>query len=423
MQKLARLATRSAAFTSALLAVGCGGTTDFFDAGIPMTDGAAGEPSSDAPSDVSIDAGATDGSFDALVVENASGDAPLVPLDVAPGDDTPSPDAEADVVDKGDGRLGDGSACPCVCTPTGCPAACVSFATDTKNCGFTGHDCQGASCSEGQCQPTTVDTGDNFRGLTVESGRVYYSSGGSMSPYGGLLNSASTNLDGQPHVGYHNWSLGADMVAVNATDIFASFNNVAGVMVKRISKSSDPPSTAWTKIIDMGGGTAGRLLLDATHVYWTVVIGGAVPLAFPNSVVRASIEPVDGGLPEVIATDQQRPWGLAVSGGHVYWTSRDGGAIRKVPVAGGTPETLAAGQGDPLDLAVFDGYVYWTDLKQDTVMRVAIDGGNAEVVARDQDGPSHIAVDASGVYWTSERGFRVMKATVVDASRRCWRRI
>jgi hypothetical protein len=61
--------------------------------------------------------------------------------------------------------------------------------------------------------------------------------------------------------------------------------------------------------------------------------------------------PVGGGSPSVVAS-ASGPWGIAVDGANVYWTSTLGGVVMRVPVAGGTPFPVATGQSCPQGIAV-----------------------------------------------------------------------
>jgi hypothetical protein len=90
--------------------------------------------------------------------------------------------------------------------------------------------------------------------------------------------------------------------------------------VRAVPKGGGPVITIAT-----GQGKPLRLSLDATYVYWTNNLGGAV--------MRA---PKDGSAPPSIVSTAMLPQGIVVSGSYVYFTNGDG-TIQRAPASGGTP--------------------------------------------------------------------------------------
>jgi hypothetical protein len=74
----------------------------------------------------------------------------------------------------------------------------------------------------------------------------------------------------------------------------------------------------------------------------------------------------------------------------------------KEPLAGGPPTTLATDQSDPLDIAVDATSVYWMNYVGGAVMRVPLAGGTAVAVV--PSGAAGIAIDAMSLYWHCSRG-------------------
>ncbi len=133
-----------------------------------------------------------------------------------------------------------------------------------------------------------------------------------------------------------------------------------------------------------------QIALDATHVYWTDMIADTV-----NRVPKA------GGSIEVIATGEDNPRAIEVSGGFVYWANDAVSAanqkIKRAPVTGGAASTI--GSPTTVKSARFAGidvdstHVYWLDGDVDDegcfcstdqtteVKRAPIGGGTTETIA------------------------------------------
>lgn len=84
--------------------------------------------------------------------------------------------------------------------------------------------------------------------------------------------------------------------------------------------------------------------------------------------------------------------------------ARDEGATGDGPVAtdgssSALPEIFASSQAKPWGVAVDEAYVYWTNEGDNTVMRAAKVGGAPMVVATGQYEPHRIMVDSANVIW------------------------
>ncbi len=147
------------------------------------------------------------------------------------------------------------------------------------------------------------------------------------------------------------------------------------------------------------------IAVDGANVYWTTEMGGAVMKV-----------PTGGGTPTTLASGQTEPFGIAVDGANVYWTARGDGTVMKVPIAGGTPTPLASAQTEPFGIAVDGANVYWTDNGSGTVMMVPVAGGAPVTLASGQSQPFRIAVDATSVYWTNYGGGTVMTVPIAGGT-------
>lgn len=121
---------------------------------------------------------------------------------------------------------------------------------------------------------------------------------------------------------------------------------------------------------------------------------------------RGTIERVDkgGGNGGVLASDQDAPYGVAVSGEHVYWTNFvDDGAVMRVPVEGGAA-TLVADATRPRTVAVVGDQIYWGTFQPDagTVMRVPVALDAAPIaMAQVLGGVADLVVDGDRVFFTA----------------------
>jgi hypothetical protein len=186
--------------------------------------------------------------------------------------------------------------CDTLCPVSGGMMRCYDSKSDPKNCGACGVVCgAGNVCLEGACTPAAsahlVEGLGTPQDVAVDAKNVYFTDKGTGEV----------------------WQI----------------DKVTRVGTKLASAQPDPY----------------RLVVDATHVYWTNQGG---------SVARARI---GGATPAEILYPATAPTGIAVDGSNVYWS--DGGAIHKGPKAPGcgSASVLSPNAG-PDYLAIDDQRVY-----------------------------------------------------------------
>lgn len=111
--------------------------------------------------------------------------------------------------------------------------------------------------------------------------------------------------------------------------------------------------------------------LNDSYVYWTD----------GSSQVQRVAE--SGGPVQTIAPGQSKPYGLAVDATFVYWSNQLGGAILRAPKDGsGTAQVLATAT-QPGDIAIYQGNLYWIDQGPNvwTVPTAGVDGGSGTMAA------------------------------------------
>lgn len=124
-------------------------------------------------------------------------------------------------------------------------------------------------------------------------------------------------------------------------------------------------------------------------------------------------------MPFTLATDVDISDGIAVYEGFVYWTAANAadaatGSILRVSSSAKTPQTpevIATMQADPSGIAIDPSGIYWTNNVKDkgAVMHIAFGDIKPLAIATDQDRPHSIALDTGAVYWNADGPSAIMK--------------
>jgi hypothetical protein len=298
------------------------------------------------------------------------------------------------------GTTCEGGDCVCLGGLALCDTSCIPVDADPSNCGDCAHDCLGAACNGGVCDPellVQLGGSDEPYALAVDATHVYVGIDGPQPRIGRVP------LDGGSLVTTN--AQGPRALALDGTFLyFTDFGVLDSGRVMRVD-TLDFNGAQQVVIDDQPAGVWG-LDVDAGFAYW----GNQNA----NTVARV---PVGGPpVPQPLASLQSRPWEVAVDGAHVYWTNYDSGDVRRVPVGGGMANILASAQAHPLGLAVDVLYVYWSNETSGEIMRADLDGDNEIVLATGQSQPTYLAVAGPHVYWTNFGNGTVMRLDTASGS-------
>ncbi len=240
----------------------------------------------------------------------------------------------------------------------------VDLRNDAANCGACGHDCRGGGCSAALCEPVLV---------------------------------AATTTDA--------WGLVSDATRLYWTDC------TAGLVLSALLDGGDPVVLAAGEPVPLG------IAVDASNVYWTNAGSyspctgeDCAPLYNGDGSVRRA--PRLGGAAATLASGQQLPTDVVVSGGRLYFIAAMAGAVMVIALDGTPPEKFAslyvAGAGllsgaDPHGLAIDSSYLYWATLGG--IFRApVVHGSAAAIVWTDWMAPAAFAVDSDSFYFVTEAG-------------------
>lgn len=286
------------------------------------------------------------------------------------------------------GAAGSGGGSGCPSGQSDCNGTCVNLATDGKNCGFCGHDCQTASCSGGGCEPTGVALESNIAAIAVDATHVYFTQTGTpagssfvkrVAKGGGTVNTLASNQNSPSHI------LVSDKVYFGGAIFVRSMAKTGGATTTltpfRPSRFAENNSQLFLSYFNFSGGST----YDIRRVNKA---GGGEGLIFAEDKTITS---------------------LAATGSEVFWTKVSTSGIRKKSVsapAGGAP-TVMFGTEPALDVQVEGTDLLWTvtNTTQWHVRKGTFAGaGAASVVTLPASQQGNLTVTNDGIFWTEQVG-------------------
>jgi hypothetical protein len=79
---------------------------------------------------------------------------------------------------------------------------------------------------------------------------------------------------------------------------------------------------------------------------------------------------------------------------HLYWANTGAGTIVEADLDGSNPQVIATGQSGPIGVAVDSTHLYWANPGSGTLVEAGLDGSNPQVLVAGQSAPNGVAVSA-----------------------------
>jgi hypothetical protein len=282
-------------------------------------------------------------------------------------------------------------------------ATCTNIASSPDDCGACGHSCGGGMCSLGVCQPATLTGITGATSLSVDTTRVYYSTGNKLlaCPKSGCV-LAPDQIDDMGTTGY-------PIFAVNVTNGSAFFMSAPTQSTERdylyVCPLAGCPSPVTA--IGIGGFGVSYLGNSGNDVYWSEPNG--------RTTSRRTCQPNGGACDAPVTVITMKAVDLhlfAASSTELYFADTVTG-LQKCPwsgCVGSPPVTTSLTSMIPTAVLSFGGKIWMQFGDAQHTLNGAIRtcdpiDCNAHVPApfiTGRDPLSGLHVDADGVYWLED---------------------
>lgn len=237
-------------------------------------------------------------------------------------------------------------------------SGCVNTMTDPKNCGACGHDCLGASCSDGVCAYDVLATlnigGVNARDPLYNDGtNVYFGSTGSVCNVGGscsfLMKCAGAGCGMNPYVLAPRGPGSGYPFAVAGGNAYWFDGGIGLVKCSLSTGCPNPPPTVWAHT-----PAPPSIAADTANAYW--------PDFQAHAIMRCPVTGCDAMSPPVtiatVASTEQLTTAIVSDATTVFFAT--GTTIYGVPADGSAAATPRVQGLTGVSALAFDsGSVYW----------------------------------------------------------------
>lgn len=337
----------------------------------------------------------------------------------------------------------------CTAPQVACGGACVDPAISAAHCGACGHDCGGATCMNGSCQPQTLATNQpGLSNIAIDGVNLFFGTNDDTASNHLAVTCPVTGCVGKPKqlASYGQYintvAAGNGMVVFQSSPIQAtdhpglyycpqtgcasnpntlhgitfsgfSFDRVEGTNVTYYGPGLGLFTHACTpngdscaaSVTVLAAKNIDTISADATNVYFVnhITSNGT------TSDVLQICPDFAPCTPTTLLTLTSPPVKTAAFGGTVYLLysgqqgGLPGGSIQRCPATGcqGTVQSFVNKQAFPTDLAVDATGVYWINSDDHAIKTCALSAcvGGPTTVAQGLTAPRDLALDEKFVYW------------------------
>jgi len=227
----------------------------------------------------------------------------------------------------------------------------------------------------------------NPRGLAVDGTDLYWANNHDTTI-------GRARLDGsEASQGFITGAIDPDALAIDAQNVYWTNSSDPQFTIGRANLDGSQVNERFLRFA--AGSDLAGLAVGGGHIYWSNFAGRF--LRNPGSIGRANLDGSD--VDEKFITGVNFPIGLAIDGPYIYWANsgagRSAGSIARARLDGtDVDQDFITGTDDPQDVAVDGQRIYWTNRAANTIGRARLNGTQVDQsFITGAQSPSGIAVD------------------------------